>query len=729
MRRGVGGAVAAVLAGLLGGVAGAPAAFGTTDDDGAPAAEVLITSITPRVLGPGEDLRIRGTLRNTGPTAITEPRVAVHLGNTQFISRFSLDLWRSAGDQEALGPTVHTVDLAAPLAPGASVPVDLLVPAGAIGLPTRLTSWGARGLAIQVTDRSAPAAGRLSVTRTFALWFPDQQVTATRVSILVPIAGPAIDPAGSWTTALDEATRPGGRLAAVLAATGGHTEVTWVVDPWLIDAAPQAGGAAPGWADGLLEAMTDREVHLLPYADPDLAALAHAGAGELLVTATRRAHDVARSSGLPDGARVQLAWPADPLPDQATAGLANSDRTRALVVGPGELLPPAVLTYTPTGRTQVAVGGGEVTVLVPDERLSGALVTGQVLAAGSGSPVTGAVAAQDLLAELAVITRERPADGRHLLLTVPRDWSPDPAVVDAQLGAILDAPWVRAEPVSALIGAADPEIDRGTLPSREVARTEVSPGELDQARTAVSLREQLATILADPEGELGDLELELLAPASVAWRADPVGRAAAVSESRSATERLRAGVSVQPGPAVNLVSTSGDMPVDVVNDLDQEVTLQVALVPGDRRLVADEAVPVTIPPRSLATVVIPVHAVQSADVDVRVELRTPDGVVIDDSSHFTVRVRAEWEGIGTAVIGGLLAIVLAIGLIRTIRRGRAGSRTAPQARSGPDTLSPEEDAERERADDSDGAPGPDPGEGDEPSSPDAPPDETEARHT
>ena len=699
MTRGVGGAVAAVLIGLLFlGTVTAGAASGAVVPATGPAVDVLLTSITPQVLGPGGDLRIRATLHNTGTTAVAAPQVAVHLGDSQFISRSSLDRWRDAEPDDALGPRVLTVDLAASLDPGATVAVDLVVPASAIRLSPRLTAWGARGLAVLVTDAADPSAERLGVTRTFALWFPDQQVTATRISILVPITGPPVDPDGDWRAALEESTVPGGRLAAVLAATADHPEVTWVLDPWLVDAAPQAGGAVPGWTSTLLEAVTDREVHLLPYADPDLAALAHAGAGELLATAVERSHDVARTSALPDGARVAIAWPADAQPDLSTAALAGRDPAQALLVGPGELPSPAVLTYTPTGRTEVTASGDEVTVLVPDERLSGAFVTGRVGPADEGAGrVTGAVAAQDLLAELAVITRERPADARHMLVTVPRDWTPDPAVAKAQLGAILRAPWVHAEPVTALIGAADPGVDRGTLPSRRVDSTEVSPAALDAVRSAVELRERLVTIVPDPEALLGDVELELLAPASVAWRTDPTGRTAAVNRSRTATDAVRAGISVPQSPGVLLVSPTGDLPVDVINSLSQEVTVLVALVPGDRRLIADEAVPVTIPPDSMVTVPIPVHAVQSADVDVTVELRTAEGTVISNTTHFTVQVRAEWESIGTAVIAALLGIGLVIGLIRTVRRGRARSRAEPQAQAGPDTLSPEEDAELERA--------------------------------
>jgi len=55
-----------------------------------------------------------------------------------------------------------------------------------------------------------------------------------------------------------------------------------------------------------------------------------------------------------------------------------------------------------------------------------------------------------------------------------------------------------------------------------------------------------------------------------------------------------------------------------------------------------------------------------------------------------VRVRAEWEGIGTAVAGSLLALGLVIGVVRTIRRGRTSRRVGPPAVAGPDALSPEE---------------------------------------
>lgn len=689
--------------------------------------EVTITQVTPQVLAPGEDLTVGVTLRNTGTTPVAEPQVVVHLDRRSYISRTSLDRWRNADPHDDAGRVVLRSPLAAPLAPGASVTARATVPAADVDLPNRASQWGARALAVEVVDAAASTGpSRLGLARTFALWFPPQEVTATRVSVLAPLVGGPVDPfSETWVDELEELTAPDGRLGSVLAATAEHPEVTWFLDPWLADvttpgatgasdgsddASPDAGLVARDWAQELYDATTDRDVVLLPYGDSDLAALAHAGAGSVLSTALELSAEVAGRTPLPDVASTAIAWPADPLPDQATAGLVAAAGGDAIVVGPGELPSPSVLTYTPTGRSTVQTGSGEVVALIADDRLSTALTTGFVR---SGTPpgtppgtgmeapdddeptrtwgghLSPATAAQDLLAELAVITRERPNNARHMLLTVPRDWDPDPKVASAQLDALESAPWVRWEPVTALVGAPDTSVDRGTLPAARTDPREISAAAIETLIDAVTARERLVQMFEDPATHLAGAESQMLAPLSVAWRADPPGRRAVVQQVVAATEAIRSGVRADEGSPVNFISTSGELPVRVLNSLDYPVTVEVMPRPGDSRLLVEEPVMLTVPARGEATAMVPVHAIQSADLAVRVELSTPDGVLVDDSTVLTVRVRAEWEGIVTAVIGVLLALGVVIGVIRTIRRGRTGSRAAP-VDSGPDALSPEE---------------------------------------
>lgn len=704
-----------------------------------PRVSVTLTGISPQVLRPGQDLTVTATVTNDGPLPVAEPRVGVHLdASRRFVSRSSLDLWREAGTDGATGATVLTQDLPEPLAPGETREVTLTLPAGSTGLRNAPTTWGARGLAVGVVDRADPARARLGLARTFLLWFPDQPVTPTRVSVLAPVVGPPghpLDPA--WAAAVEQQTTPGGRLAELLAATGAHSVVTWALDPALVrSVAPgrgtpasqapgglaqvPAGPAAQAWARALTDAVSARDVMLLPYADADVAALAHNGAGPLWEEAVERSEDAARSLRLP--ATSGIVWPAGGLLDEVTAdvvtGRTGPEDRPVAVVAPSVLPPPDRLTYTPSGRTTVTTPAGPITALVADPRLSRALTTGETIGVaqdpatdddpdgspGDGDPVTGgapgpptapttpATAAQDLLAELAVITRERPSDGRHVLMTVPRDWAPDADVASAQLAALSAAPWVQPTPLAALLGLPDDDVDRGTLPVRIVRPSEVNAAQLGAARRALDTRARLAQMIPEPEMLMAGADEELLSLTSVAWRSEPARRAEALEATVARTEALRDAVHAPAGSTLNVISTNVELPVRVANDLDQPVTITVALRPGDARLIAEEERTVTVPAGAEELVQIPVHGIQSADVPVTVVLSTTDGTVIDDSTVLDVRVRAEWEGIGTAVLAALLALGLVTGLIRSIRRGRTGRRAAPWTGSGPDTLSPEEQA-------------------------------------
>jgi len=75
-----------------------------------------------------------------------------------------------------------------------------------------------------------------------------------------------------------------------------------------------------------------------------------------------------------------------------------------------------------------------------------------------------------------------------------------------------------------------------------------------------------------------------------------------------------------------------------------------------------------------ATVRVPVRSVANGDVTIEVALLSPEGRPVAPSSSFGVRVRAEWENVGTGVVAALLGVGLVAGIVRTVRRGRAGTR-------------------------------------------------------
>lgn len=665
-----------LVAGLLGVVAPSAVAASTT-------LPVLVQAarISPQVLQPGQDLSVTLTVTNNGSAAIAQPRVFLDLDRRSFVSRSSLDRWRLAGPYDSVGTAIGQVDLPGPLEVGASASVVVTAPAAAIGLPSAATSWGARGLAVEVVDAADPTRLRLGLLRTFTVWFPPQEVTPTTLSVLVPITGPA--PTADEATERAALTAPGGRLDQVLQATSSHPGVTWAVDPALLTSAESdRTGSGAGWAAELLRSTTGREVQLLPWGDADLSALAHTGDSTVTQLAEARSAQAAEDLGL--STDDVFAVPGAPVTDLTTAMAASAGGARSVVVSPGELLAPTVLTYTPSGVTTTTSGTTDLTLLVPDEALTRDLTTGTFAQDPSPDDTaqrTGASAAADLLAELAIITRERPSDGRHVLASLPRDWAPDAVIASAQLAALTAAPWVRLAPVSELAASTPPSVDRGTLPVRVVDEAEVSAAELVTVRRTVEERLAIAAMGADPAALVGDADAERLRPAALAWRKDTAGRTTSIASSVATTAQLRAAVSVPPTGTVNLISTSGDLPLRVDNALDQAVTLMVRLRPTDSRLVADTPVQVVVPARGETTVRIPVHGVQSADVRVVVELSTEEGTVVDASTQLTVRVRAEWENIGTGVIGGVLALGLVIGLVRTARRAR-GTRADRAAAAG-----------------------------------------------
>ncbi|WP_309134218.1 DUF6049 family protein [Cellulomonas sp.] len=650
------------------------------DEDDALPVRVQVLEVAPLVLAPGEDLTVRARLTNDGDEELDAPRAHVRIERIRPGTRADLDVWLdepvAPGTGSRAGSRVAVAAAPGPLAPGASVELELTVAADDVGLLDRPDVWGPRGLAVEAVDGSR----RVGLQRTFLLWAPEGTIPQARLSVLAPVVGPAqlpadvatdVEPAGP---ALEELAA-GGRLADVLTVVREHPEVSLAVDPALVASARASDGPAATWAEELLTASAGRDVLVLPWGDPDLTALAHAGTPDLLGAAVARSRAAVAGGDVEDApfaGRTDVLWAPGPATDQATADLAAAAGAQALVLRPGDL---PTRDGDPGGARTAATADGLVG-LVPDEVLTQLLVDPTAL----DPDATTATTVQRVLAELSVVARDAAGGPRHLLVAPPRGWTPDTAAVDAVLAAVAQAPWARLSSLSSLLGASSGPAVREPLPA--VTPVEAALGaehvrRLDETRTATHA---FASVTQDPAAIVSGVDEDVLAPLSTAWRADPQARAPLVDAVVAAVDARRAGLELAPTSTQNILSARGEVRFSVRNALPADASVRVRTTPRKACLRAGTSDAVVVPAGSEVAVPVPVHATANCEVLVEAVLTSVDGTPLSAPVTFLARATPTIESVGTAVVGVLLAIGLVLGIVRTVRRGQSARRGARRMR-------------------------------------------------
>ncbi|WP_263731859.1 DUF6049 family protein [Cellulomonas sp. SG140] len=688
---------------------GSPSPSASAADTDLPVS-VSIQRVMPTVLRPGDDLTVSVTLRNTGSEAIADPTVALRINRLRPTTRAELASWidRSSG---VIGVRLTTVHPGA-LAPGAQLNVDLTVPASAIGLSNVSTGWGPRGLAVDVTDDGGDRAGS---ARTFALWLPDGTVPQARVSVLLPLTGPArtptvaagsgagaapgatgpspsgatggatpqpspsgtasapaggavsVTPSATEQAALERLTTAGGRLRAVLDLARSSPDLGLAVDPALVADAQVSGAHARAWAADLGTALSGRETFALPWSDPDLATVAHGNGADLLRTAQQLSSDVGIGG---QTARTDVLWAGPGAVDTSTLALARTVDAAAVVVGPQSL--QSVGGVATTARADVKTAAGTVTALVPDAVLTSLLTDPGSVEPGS----TAATAVQRTLAELALLTRTGSSEPRDVLVAPSRDWSPDPTTAQAVLAALSSSPWSRLEPVSTALGNPDDRSKRASLPASAAAPDELAPATVQALATARATTRAFASITQEPGTLLAGVDDEALTPLSVAWRSAPGDRDALAARLIQAIDDRRSGLSLAPVSNLNVISASVPYRFAVRNGLPVPVTVRVTVHPRKSCLGAATSDAVTVSAGAEASVPVVLHAAANCEVIVDAQVTDLAGQPVGTGAQFTARVAPTVENVGTAVVGALLAIGLVLGIVRTVRRGQSARRGA-----------------------------------------------------
>lgn len=606
------------------------------------------------VVGPGDEIVVTVAVHNAGENKIEDGALELRFRSTQLISRSAVEMWEEPDAEEvdplrAAGAVVRQVNLP-DLDPGEERLEELRISTDQLYLPHSANQWGPRGIAVD----SKIGAETVQRERTFVIWFPTsaEQLYPTQISVLAPLVG---SPPGQ-----EGGIAQGERLEKLLHATS-EFAVSYALDPHLL-----TGTDTEITASQLRDALAGHEVFALPEFDADIAALAHVeqlDAAEYLREARTKI-----TAALDTTASDILLWP-EGNSDLEMADLAVRNQQSgvgALLTGPAQLAPSLPLTYTPTGKARIETNSGQIPALIPDDAMSTTL-TASTTAGVQAAPIR---ARQRLLADSAVITQERPADPRHVLITAPRSWNPDPERAEILLTALSEAPWVELEEVRTLLGSPVPDFEREPLPLYQAGNKEIPSELVVSTRAAEEALHDFRSLVPQPEHVHPRVDSQLKAIVSTGWLHSPTERSDLVEEIAAEIRELSNAVSVIPGGAVNLITDSGEIPVLINNAFSQDVEISVRLESNSSFLITTKPITADLPAQSETTILIPVEAIGNRDVDVVVHLETESGQQIGAPQTISVRVRAGWEDAGTRAVGTVLAALFLIGIFRTVRRGR-----------------------------------------------------------
>ena len=658
---------------------------------------VSIDGVSPSYATPTATITVRGTITNDTGSPATGVQVQLESSAQFFGTRSDMDTYAAGTGTAVYLPSVGTpVTLPGTLHTGSTMRWSASFTAASVGYP----QFGVYPLAAQAENADGSP---LAISRTLLPYWPGNGiVTPLSVAWIWPlIDAPQQGMCGATlaTNSLAASLSPGGRLGTLLDvgqqwALRDH--LTWMVDPALLSDAnvmtskygvggdstchgrqfEPANVAAAQWLSLLRASTTTEPMFATPYADPDVAALTRAGLTENTRTAVSLGESVT-SRLLSRQVPTSIAWPAD---GTATASvvtsLARDAGASTVVLSSGEL--PSddgqyddALNATKTGT------GATMRVLLADSGLT------SVLGSASASSPDGAqfAAAQDFLAETAMILAEGPSLQRSIVVAPPRHWDPSAAEAGELLTMTNSAPWLRSTDLSGLATAASHLSTRLALPTRLPGGAALNGDYTSQVAAVDASAALYKDLLYRPGANvLNSVDAAVAATTSAAWRGagSAGGRQALVNLGdylRSAERK----VTIITGKKILLAGASGTTPVSVQNLLDAAVQVRVVATPsvGSQLSVSKFADLIQVPAGKTNTVRVPLHSGAITTTTMQLQLQTEDGSTLTFTS---VSVQATRYGRALLVlIAAALGVLVLTAVARWIRRWLNDGRNSAKA--------------------------------------------------
>ncbi|MFD9221657.1 DUF6049 family protein [Streptomyces sp. NPDC060064] len=734
---------APLVAGLLCGPA-APSAHAAETTEAATSSrsvDVSLDTLTPVAPGKSDTLTISGSVYNKGKQTVTDAQVDLRVGPT-LSSRTAIDraaerTGYAAGIDPAPVDGKYTVKI--PKLPShISRDFKLSVPLSDL----ELNEDGVYQLGVSLSGQTPaePFDHVLGIERTFLPWQPEATEKKTQFTYLWPLISSTHLTAETGSDeqqtpvfedeSLARELAPGGRLEQ-LVSLGSDLPVTWVIDPDLlatVDAmtrnyqvkngtttvAGKNQALAKRWLRSVEAAVQGRKVVALPFADPDLASLAHRGkdiSGSLshLQPATEVAETTVETI-VHAKPTVDFAWPVDGAIDSSIVDVATSAGAHKVIARSDSLRDN--LSYTPSSARPI---GGGTTAVVADARLSTAF-QGDMLKTG-----TSTLAVQEFLAQTLALTLQVPGKERSIVVAPQRMPTASQAQSMARALQALNAQrWTQPLDLVAAAGA-KPDADATTkvpassrypgqlrkqeLPVQAFQDIRTTQNTLDNFKVILTAQDRVVT----PFGRAIDREM------STSWRGSPAAAQLYRDSVRTYLQSLTEEVQLIEKSQVTLSGRSATIPVTVQNKLVQGIDHLVLRLRSDNptRLSLDHdkgiaEQPIKVEGGHSQSVKFAASANANGPVQMTAQLYTEDGKPYGLPMEFTVKVSEITPTVMLVIAGGVLLLVLA-GVRMYSQRKRAAAREAAA-----------EDAEgtEEAAEGTDGPEGdinsPDPGQASDP---------------
>ena len=409
----------------------------------------------------------------------------------------------------------------------------------------------------------------------------------------------------------------------------------------------------------------------LPPMDADLVALSHVSTGASQIReAINQSKAMVGKDQLLSGARADVAISSSLELDQTYLD-AVKGQVSTVISPPDALYPAEDLDYIPDSTAFL----NNQRVLIPDQTLSESVSGMLATYEGFLGNLTDFDARQLARGTTAVITRQRPDQVRHILLLVERDSASNMDVKDLndRLSAINNswstpAPLAELEQLASTKASDGTEIEREPLPVSSTDPYRINEQELATASKTVSTTQNMVSIYNEPAKIAGStLRLTEVATSS-AWRQ---GKFMVVIDDVGCRNKIIGNMlRTLPSSTINLIDSSAHLPVRVSNDTSQPAKVTIHLRPSRSLLRSKGDTTAVIPANSQTTVMVPVNAVGSGDIDVKVSMKNALGQPVGSSSTVHMRVRANWESWFTWGLGSVFSVLMVAGIVRTVHRGR-----------------------------------------------------------